>query len=295
MVRRSFLFVGVVVVLLAPLIHAQPTLQDKFFNSNGVKIRYIDVGDGEPVLLVHGFTGSISSWATLGIIEKLAKDFRVIALDCRGHGKSDKPHDASAYGDAMVEDVANLLDHLDIRKAHIVGYSMGAVITGKFVTAHQDRVITATFGGVAPLLAWTEQNERDSEELVSSLEQGKGLRPPILRLLPPNEPRPSDEVISQQANTSLGQNDPLALAAVYRGIHELKVSNDDLKVIHVPLLAMVGSADSLRASLVTFKAVMPALKLVIIEGAAHSGPLGAAARPEFIAGVHDFIVTHHGP
>jgi len=295
MVRRSFLFVCVLFGLLAPLMQAQPTLQDQFFNSNGVKIRYIDVGHGEPVVLVHGFTGSIGSWTTLGTIEKLAKDFRVIAFDCRGHGKSDKPHDASAYGTAMVEDVANLLDHLNIRRAHIVGYSMGTVIAGKFVTRHQDRVITATFGGVAPLLAWTEKNERDSEELVSSLEHGKGLRPLILRLLPPNEPRPSDEVIDQQAMTTLGQNDPLALAGVYRGLHELKLSNDDLKAVHVPLFAVVGSADPLRASVVEFKAVMPALQVVVIEGATHAGPRGAAGRPEFIAGVHDFIAAHHGP
>jgi pimeloyl-ACP methyl ester carboxylesterase len=295
MVRRSFLFVCVLFGLLAPLLEAQLTLQDKFFNSNGVKIRYIDVGHGEPIVLVHGFTGSIGSWTPLGIIEKLAKDFRVIALDCRGHGKSDKPHDGSAYGNAMVEDVANLLDHLNIPRAHIVGYSMGAVITGKFVTRHQDRVITATFGGVAPLLAWTEQNERESKELVTSLEQGKGLRPLILRLLPPNEPRPSDDVIDQQAMTTLGQNDPLALAGVYRGLHELKVGNDDLKVVHVPLLAMVGSADPLRASVSAFNAVMPTLKVVVIEGATHSGPRGAAARPEFTAGVHDFIAAHRGP
>src|SRR5262245_26749067 len=113
MVRRSFLFVGVVFGLLVPLVHAQSTLQDKFFNSNSVKIRYIDVGHGEPVVLVHGFSSSIeANWAATGIIDRLAKDFRVIALDCRGHGKSDKPHDASAYGSAMVEDLANLLDHL---------------------------------------------------------------------------------------------------------------------------------------------------------------------------------------
>src|SRR5438132_13823974 len=90
----------------------------------------------------------------------------------------------------------------------------------------------------------------------------KGLRPLIIRLLPPNEPRPSEEVIDQQAKANLGQNDPLALAAVYRGARDLKVSNDDLKAIHVPLLDVVGSADPLRASVDAFKAVMPALRVV---------------------------------
>jgi alpha-beta hydrolase superfamily lysophospholipase len=64
--------------------------QDKFFNSNGVRIRYVDQGTGEPVVLIHGMTSTIeNAWVATGVIENLAKDHRVIALDLRGHGKSD--------------------------------------------------------------------------------------------------------------------------------------------------------------------------------------------------------------
>jgi pimeloyl-ACP methyl ester carboxylesterase len=110
---------------------AQTPLDDRFFTSEGVRIRYVDVGRGEPVVLVHGFSSSLdANWRSLGIIEKLSKDFRVIALDCRGHGESDKPHDAASYGINMIEDVTRLLDHLAVRRAHIVGYSMGGAIAG---------------------------------------------------------------------------------------------------------------------------------------------------------------------
>jgi pimeloyl-ACP methyl ester carboxylesterase len=291
MFRRSFL--AVLLVAVAPWAHGRTTLADKFFMSNGVKIRYVDVGRGEPVVLIHGFSSTLdSNFGQQGTIEKLAMDLRVIALDCRGHGKSDKPHDPKQYGINMITDVVNLLDELKIPKAHVVGYSMGGAITGKFITAHSDRVLTATFGGSAPRMGWTEQSQRDSDELASSLEHGQGLRPLILRLAPPNEPKPSDEAIQQSSQTILGRNDPLALAAVTRGNRDQVVSIDEVKAIRVPVLAVVGSADPLIAGVRAFKQVLPAVKLVVVEGATHSGARGTPGRPEFAAAIHDFIAAH---
>src|SRR5204862_320240 len=68
-------------------------------------------------------------------------------MDCRGHGKSDKPHEPGKYGVEMVEDVVRLMDHLRIKRAHIVGYSMGSMITAKLLVTHPERLITATLGG----------------------------------------------------------------------------------------------------------------------------------------------------
>ena len=80
------------------------------------------------MVLVHGFTANIQvQWGVPGVITKLEPDYKVIALDNRGHGKSDKPHDPKLYGPESVNDVVRLLDHLKIEKAHIVGYSMGGV------------------------------------------------------------------------------------------------------------------------------------------------------------------------
>ena len=85
--------------LVAVLMPALVSAQDRFFDSNGVRIRYVDQGSGQPVVLVHGFSGNIETgWINPGVFSNLAKDHRVIALDLRGRGKSDKPRNAKAYG-----------------------------------------------------------------------------------------------------------------------------------------------------------------------------------------------------
>jgi pimeloyl-ACP methyl ester carboxylesterase len=99
---------------------------DKFVNSNGVKIRYTDQGSGEPVILIHGYSvNQEHEWVVTGVLPKLVTDYRVIAIDVRGHGKSDKPHDLKAYGAEMGLDVIRLMNFLQIPHAHILGYSMG--------------------------------------------------------------------------------------------------------------------------------------------------------------------------
>ena len=115
--------------------------QDKFFDSNGVNIRYVERGAGEAVVLLHGVGGSLdTSWTQTGRFQELAADYRVIAFDARGHGKSGKPHDPKQYGREMGLDVIRLLDHLGITRAHIVGYSMGGMITSQLLTLHPDPV-----------------------------------------------------------------------------------------------------------------------------------------------------------
>ncbi|MBN1342399.1 MAG: alpha/beta fold hydrolase [Phycisphaerae bacterium] len=120
-----------------------------FFDSDGVRIRYTDEGAGPPVVLIHGFMASGDlNWRIPGVIRLLAKDYRVITLDNRGHGKSDKPTDVDDYGPKMAQDVLRLLDHLKIAKAHFVGYSMGGLITMKLATIAPDRMLSAVIGGM---------------------------------------------------------------------------------------------------------------------------------------------------
>src|SRR5260370_8274143 len=93
--RRLFLLIACV-ALSASTPLAQTNYEDKFFTSDGVKIRYVDVGRGEPVVLVHGFSSSLdANYAQFGTIDKLAKDFRVIALDSPAHAKTHNPHHAA--------------------------------------------------------------------------------------------------------------------------------------------------------------------------------------------------------
>ena len=111
------------------------------FDSAGVPIHYVDSGpvsEALPVVFVHGFMGSAGeSKATR---KTLADRCRTVALDCRGHGRSGKPHGAAAYGPEMANDVARLMDHLDIESARVVGYSMGAEISLKLATLRPERV-----------------------------------------------------------------------------------------------------------------------------------------------------------
>ena len=266
--------------------------QDQFFDSDGVRIRYVDQGSGQPVVLIHGYTGSIAGWVETGILPNLAKDYRVIAFDCRGHGKSDKPHDPKSYGIQMVQDVVRLLDHLHIARAHIVGYSMGAVITAKLLTTHPDRFLTATLGGAAGRQKWTAQDEAAAEAEAVELEQEMPFRSLILRLAPTDQPKPTDEVIQARSEQLLRGNDRLALAALVRSRGEQTFSAMQMAAVQVPTLGLIGSADPNMAAMNQLKSVVPSLKVVVIEGATHGGERGAPRRPEFVANLREFIAAH---
>jgi len=184
-----------------PVVHGE----DQFFNSAGVRIHYTIDGKGEPVILIHGYAVSIASnWGTPGIIKGLSDGYQVIAIDNRGHGQSDKPHDVDSYGNKMVDDVIRLMDHLKLKKAHVVGYSMGGLLT-------------EALGGAG----WSDPNDHSQEQLLNqladSLEQGKGIGPLIVALNPVGAPLPTAQAIETTNEFFLASNDPLALAAVARG------------------------------------------------------------------------------
>lgn len=199
-------------------------LQDQFFDSNGVRIRYVEQGTGEPVVLVHGLTASVeANWVAPKVFEELAKNYRVIAMDCRGHGKSEKPHDAKQYGQEMAFDVVRLLDHLKIQKAHIVGYSMGSMITLKLLTMKPERFLTATLGGHGGILAPTEMEIKFFEQLSADLGKGS-LRSLILQLTPKDQPQPTEEAMKRTEAMLLTGKDTAALAAVARSLPDLAVT-----------------------------------------------------------------------
>ena len=177
------------------------------FDSNGSKIVYFVQGKGEPVVLIHGWLSSAGiNWALPGISEALAKDFQVIALDVRGHGLSDKPTKEEAYGKELVEDVGRLLDHLKIKKTHIVGYSMGGIIAANFIVKHPDRVLSGTLGG----MGWMKTGG-----------------------------------VAQWGFGQIGRNDPNAnaLAICGRSLGKLALTEEEIKSIRVPMEVVVGDHD----------------------------------------------------
>lgn len=271
---------------------AQPaaTIEDRFFNSNGIRIRFVDVGRGQPVILVHGFSVNLdSNWRNPRMIETLASDFRVVALDCRGHGQSDKPHDAAKYGLQMIEDLVRLMDHLQLPKAHFVGYSMGAQIVSKILTTHPNRAESAVLAAGFPPVGWSETNARDATDLASALEKGEGLRPLVLRLWPTDTPKPTEEVLVQRSLSALGRNDPIALARLMQTRHEIAVTLRDLQAVRAPLLALVGSADPIASDVGAIAKDLPSLQVRIVDGATHAGTRGLMSHPEFIPAVHAFL------
>ena len=166
----------VLALALAQTAKPAPAVQDAYFDSNGIKIHYTVQGSGEPVLLIHGFTANIPiQWDNPGVTAALAGHYKVIALDNRGHGKSGKPHDAKQYGKEMVEDSMRLLDHLKIKKAHIVGYSMGAMLSGDILTMHPDRCLSVVLGGAGVIRKSTNIDFFDT--LATSLEKDKSIGP----------------------------------------------------------------------------------------------------------------------
>ena len=120
------------------------------FASAGVRIHYEVFGEGKPIVLVHGFAANLrANWVATGWIDVLSPLRQVIALDCRGHGESDKPRDPAAYAaHGMTDDVVRLMDHLGIATADIFGYSMGAGIALRAIVRHPERFTSAVLGGI---------------------------------------------------------------------------------------------------------------------------------------------------
>ena len=287
-------FLKCALAVLAALMPAMASAQDKVFDSNGVRIHYVDLGSGPPIVLIHGFSGDIAtSWVDTGVLPNLAKDHRVIALDCRGRGKSDKPRDPKAYGSEVGQDVVRLLDHLKISRAHIVGYSMGAGIVAKLLTTNPNRFLTATLGGGAGRRNWTAQDDQAAEAEAIEFEQGTPFRSVILRTWPPDQPRPTEETIRQLSQDRLNRgNDPVAFAADVRGRRGQAVTDAQMAAVRVATLAVVGSADAALTRVNELKKLLPALKVVVVNGATHTGERGATRRPEFVDAIREFISLH---
>jgi pimeloyl-ACP methyl ester carboxylesterase len=285
---RLFNLMFVAFVLLPP---ALASAQDKFFDSNGVRIRYVDQGVGQPIVLIHGFTGDVeTSWVKPGVLGNLAKDHRVIAFDVRGRGKSDKPRDPKLYGKEVAQDVVRLLDHLKIQRAHIVGYSMGAMITAKLVTTHPERFLTATLGGAAGRRNWTAEDDRAAQAEAVEFEKGTPFRSVILRTWPVDQPRPSDETIRQLSQERINRgNDPAAFAADMRGRRELAVKDKQLAAVRIPILGVVGSLDANLKAVNDLKSILPSITVIVVDGATHGGERGVPQRPEFVSAIREYI------
>ena len=256
--------------------------QDRFFDSGGVRIRYVDHGAGTPVVLVHGFTASIEpAWIETGILPDLARDYRVISVDLRGHGKSGKPHDPIAYED-LASDVIRLMDHLELQRAHGVGYSLGGIIVAKLLATHPERFLSAVLGGAAYRRSQSERSDRAADEAAREIEAGV-YRALLVSTAPTDEPPLAEEAIQKRSKEISQTNDVLAHAALMRARRSLIVTDAEIAGVRVPALAVVGAADPALPRVKAMQAVWPGLELRVVPGAAHPTvhPRGLPRRSEF--------------
>ena len=122
-----------------------------YVENSGVSIHYHVEGEGPPLVLQHGLTNSLKSWYAYGFVEELRKDYRLILVDARGHGRSGKPHDPKDYDLKLrVNDVLAVMDDLGVDKAHYMGYSMGGRIGFGIVLHALHRFHSLILGGISP-------------------------------------------------------------------------------------------------------------------------------------------------
>jgi len=231
------------------------------FRHDGVDIAFLDEGRGEPIVLVHGFASTAQvNWVYPGWVAALTKaGRRVIALDNRGHGASSKLTDPAAYHSAlMAEDVRALMDHLDIARADVMGYSMGARITAFFAHAHPARLREAVLGGLGIRLV---DGVGLSESVAEALEAPTlaDVRDPTGRTF---------RAFAEQTRSDLA-----ALAACIRGSRQT-LSRDQVAAIRAPVLVAVGSNDKVAGSARELAALLPAGRALDIPGRDHMLAVG---------------------
>lgn len=122
-----------------------------YTDNAGVRIHYEIAGSGPSLVLLHGFMSSLDDWFDCGYVAALRSNYRLILIDSRGHGDSDKPHDEPSYAlDRRVSDVTSVLDALSIERAHFWGYSMGGYIGFGMAKYVPDRLVALIVGGAHP-------------------------------------------------------------------------------------------------------------------------------------------------
>jgi pimeloyl-ACP methyl ester carboxylesterase len=235
------------------------------FSSNGVRIAYLDAtpetGHGDPILLVHGFASNHAvNWVnTLWVTTLTRAGFRVIALDNRGHGKSEKLYRPEDYDNwVMAADARRLLDHLGIGRADIMGYSMGARIAAHLAILDPPRVRSLILGGLGIHLVHgvgLPIGIADAME-AASLDE---LTDPTQRMF---------RAFAEQTKSDLG-----ALAACIRGSRQT-LSEEDVASIRAPALVAVGTTDTVAGSAHDLVALMTNARALDIPGRDHNLAVG---------------------
>jgi pimeloyl-ACP methyl ester carboxylesterase len=251
---------------------------DRFATLGEATIRYRDLGAGQPVVLIHGFSRSLEDWA--GLADSLALDHRVIALDLRGAGRSTKFTDPARYGRAMADDIMLLLDDLGLDRAHLAGHSMGALIAANLAVRHPARIASATLVA-GPFHSDSARLAEFSAPTIADIESGDGIRDLVLALFPGM----ADSVAAELSAQTMAANDADVLVAILRSTGALL---PDIRATDatVPALVAAGTEDPLLPFTRDIAARWPGARLVIVPGANH---LTVIASPDLLEAMRTVI------
>jgi len=204
-----------------------------YANNRGVRIHYELEGEGPPLVLLHGLSEDLGWWRDCGYVESLRNDYKLVLIDARGHGASDKPHNPDAYKlELLVSDVVGVLDDLRISKAHFLGFSMGGWIgfgIGKYAS---ERFHSLIIGAMSP---YRDPNELN--DLLELLKKEKDFIWASFGIEKIFRPR-----VASRQKARWMTNDLEALIALVSKDWLLSLE-DVLPTITMPCLLFVGEAD----------------------------------------------------
>jgi pimeloyl-ACP methyl ester carboxylesterase len=252
------------------------------FRSGGLTLAFDDIRPGGPesgtVLMVHGFaTNRAENWRRLGWCAAFErKGYRAVALDLRGHGESDKPHDPAAYTrEAMAGDILALLDHLDLRRVDLLGYSMGSHLSLAVAAAQGERVANLILGGVGARMV-----TGDPRPFSGTMTMGEAMRADDPSAITDRTLRGFRQFADNQGE------DRLALAACGEGRGEGAADPDDFLRLSMPVLVATGARDEIAGDPQVLADAIPGARAVAIPACDHFSAIPHAL---FKAAVFDFL------
>jgi pimeloyl-ACP methyl ester carboxylesterase len=235
-----------------------------YADNKGVRIYYEAEGQGPPLMLAHGGTGSLDGWRQYGYTEPLRNDFRLILFDARGHGRSDRPHEASIS--IMADDAVAVLDSVGVTKAYYWGYSMGSAIGLDLAVRHVSRFSGFILGGISPY-RWPEVMV---EPLRATLEAFR------LRLTDPEAYLKLTEDFFKRPLTAEERREFLAkdaeadIAILSALINWQPLTDDELTGINVPCLFYCGDEDPYHEGAKKCVTRIPDARFVSLAGRNHA-------------------------
>jgi pimeloyl-ACP methyl ester carboxylesterase len=247
-----------------------------YFDSGAVRLHYLDEGQGPTVVLIHSMASSVQhSWVETGWLEHLRPAYRVLAMDCRGHGLTTKSYDPDFYtADKMADDAVGLMDHLGCGRVLLAGYSMGACVALNLAVRYGGRVRAIVIGGVSS----RAYKAPPAEELARLVE--------VLR---------ADDVGAVTDRAALfmrsfcvrNGNDPKALAAF--SLHRRPdVEQAQLASIEAPVLIAAGTRDAVVQGVDELARSLRDARIITLEGRTH---IDALSDPAFKREAAEFLAA----